>query len=112
MSNAKSLNALEAQYQYETDEELKRKREVYRAFIVGQTRDQIVEQSANLDYNEKAYEVLSKIVHKRERAKARRALLKELMMWAGLVGPFIVGLFASPYFLALWNALVHIAGLN
>ena len=87
-----ALRELEELFEYETDEELNRKRGVYRSFIVRQTEEKIAESAKDLDFNEDAYKTLSKIVHRRQKARERRERLKEILQWAGLFGPLLVGL--------------------
>ena len=58
-------------YKWETDEELKRKREVYRSFVVSETQDEIRAKAAKLDDNRDMYEALSKIIRQRDRSEPR-----------------------------------------
>ena len=79
-------------YKWETDEELKRKREVYLSFIVSETRDEIRAKAAKLDDNRDMYEALSKIIRRRERNKRVGG---GVLQWLGFAGPFILGLLTS-----------------
>src|SRR5271157_3626690 len=51
------LRQLKDGFKYETDEEIKRKREVYRSHIVRETPEEIAESQKDLEFNRKAYEV-------------------------------------------------------
>ncbi len=79
-------------YQWETDEELDRKRKVYLSFIVGETQDDIRAKAAKLDDNREMYEELSKIIRRRERYKR---VSGGVLQWLGFAGPFILGLLTS-----------------
>ncbi len=81
-------------YKWETDEELKRKREVYRSFVVSETQDEIRAKAAKLDDNRDMYEALSKIIRRRERTK-RVGGGGGVLQWLGFAGPFILGLLTS-----------------
>ena len=77
-------------YRWETDEELERKRKVYLSFIVGQTQDEIRAKSMKLEENREMYDALSNIIQARERRKRIRG---EIYRWAGVLMPFVLGLF-------------------
>ncbi len=83
------------EYRWETDEELERKRKVYRSFVVGRTQEEIRARSMNLEANREMYAALSKLIQGRER---RRRRWDETYRWAGVLLPFVIGLFAGGLF--------------
>ena len=89
--DAEAKKLVEA-YKWETDDELKRKREVYRALVIHGTQDEIRAKAASLDDNRGMYEALSKIIRQRERTKRVGG---EVFRWFGFAGPFILGLLTS-----------------
>ena len=86
------IKSLIATYRWETDEELERKRKVFLSFIVGQTQDDIRAKSMNVDENREMYEALSKIIRGRER---RKRIWGGFFRWAGVLFPFVLGLFTA-----------------
>jgi len=91
------LRQLHDEFMYETDEEIKRKRDVYRAHIVNETSEEIAKSQKDLDSNRKAYDVLSKIIQTRERKRNQRELRKDILQWLGFIGPFILGVITSHF---------------
>ena len=102
----RQLRKLEEDYEYETDEELKRKRFVYRSIIVKGTKDEIEKKAADLELCKAADTVLSKIVRERERARLRRETGKEIIMWVGAFTPFVLGLLARPWIDGFFKSLL------
>ncbi len=106
------LRRLREMYEYETDDELERKRQVYLHHIVSETKDEIEAGRKDIDFNRAAYNLLSQIVHERERVRRRRERNIHILQWLGFLGPFIAGviggLFASQPFQRVWNALVDL----
>ena len=90
------MKELRKAHKWETDEELKRKREVYRSHIVEFTQDEIKAKAAKLEENQARYEALSKIIRSRERNKR---VWGGLLQWLGFVGPFVLGILTSDLFL-------------
>lgn len=88
---------LEKIYRNETDLELERKRGVYRSHIVITTQDKIREGASDLEMNQALYDVLSKVVHDRERRKRHQEWAKIVASYLGVLLPFALGLaFADP----------------
>jgi hypothetical protein len=92
MTSKDEIKSLKKAYKYETDEELKRKREVFRSLVL---------QKQDPEANHKKYEALSSIIRGRERIKARREFLKELTGWLKLVATFAGGVVISPWLIQL-----------
>ena len=107
------LRQLGEVFKYETDDELDRKRKVFLSHIVSETLDKIEEGRKDVEFNRAAYDTLSKIVHERERVRRRRERNTHILQWLGFLGPLLVGLvggvFASPSFQKIWDALVNLA---
>ena len=91
------VKELRESYKWETDEELERKRQVYRGQIVYFTQDEILAKAAKVEENQARYEALSKIIRGRELYKRVGG---GLLQWLGFVGPFVLGLLTSDLFLA------------
>ncbi len=79
-------------YRWEGDAELERKRKVYLSFIVGQTQDEILATSMQLEENREMYEGLSRIIRRRE---ARKRISGEIHRWSSVLLPFVLGLLAA-----------------
>ena len=95
MSDDAVLEQLRRAYEFETDEELKRKREVVLSMIVKHTKEKIVKKSEDVDFNAKRYEVLSGIVRDRVKAKRRWERIREVIGYVGIVGPFLIGIVSA-----------------
>ena len=92
--NAKAEELAKA-YRWETDEELERKRQVYRSHIVGMTTDEILAKALDVDQNREMYETISRIIRTRERNKR---IWGEAHRWATLMLPvltFALGLLVA-----------------
>ena len=79
-------------YRWETDEELERKRKVFLSFVVGQTQDEILAKSMNLEQNKEMHKALSGLIRGRER---RKRIWGGVYRWAGVLLPFVLGLLAA-----------------
>lgn len=90
------LKALARDFKDETDEELKRKREVYLSFIVSQTTEKIAKSAENLEFNQQAYRALSSIAQKRERARKLWDRVDASGKAIAFVLTFTLGLMGSP----------------
>ena len=86
------LKKLVESYKYETDEELVRKRGVYRSFIISETEDEIAAKGKNLEENQAMYEALSEIIRKREKWKRFEGLLYR---WVAPIVIFLLGAVVS-----------------
>lgn len=85
------LEDLRRDYEFETDEELKRKREVHRTHIVRLTQQEIAEDALDLEANQEAYRILSDFIRQREKERQRRELIELLIKWVGLGVAFTSG---------------------
>jgi hypothetical protein len=110
-SQKEKLQRVEEAFKYETSEELKRKREVYLSHIVAETQEEIGKSRKDVEFNQKAYDALSKIIRKRERSRLRRELLKEALQWTGLLGPLVVGVIIGLASHSLKEFLANVAKL-
>ena len=99
------LQDLGEKYEHETDEELRRKRDVCRTNIVKGTQDEIQEKAADIGYWIEANEILSEIIRKREKARLRRENGREILMWIGGFTPFVLGVLARPWFDDLFRSM-------
>ena len=91
MNTDSRLDDLKRLFEFETDEELNRKRGVYLSFIVEQTKKEIEESRSDLDFNREAYRVLSEIVQAREKNKQYRDRQELWIKWVGLGVAFVAG---------------------
>lgn len=91
------LTELRRAFEDETDDELERKRGVYRSFVVKETLAEIYEDSLDLEANRQRLDVIAGLIKERQHAKGRREGLREWREWLGITGPFILGLVASPW---------------
>ena len=89
------LRQLKDDFEYETDEELKRKREVYLSHIVRETAEEIAKSQKDLDFNREAYRVLSEIIRTRERRREQLEGKKVKLQWLGFIGPFVLGVITT-----------------
>ncbi len=82
-------------YRWETDEELERKRKVFLSFVVGQTQDEILAKSMNLEQNKEMHKALSGLIRGRQR---RKRIWGEVYRWAGVLLPFVLGVLVADIF--------------
>jgi hypothetical protein len=85
------LEELKRQFEFETDEELSRKRQVYLSHIVNHTQDEIEETRKDIDFNKSAYAMLSEIAQAREKAAQSRQKQELYIKWIGLGVSFLAG---------------------
>ncbi|MGB4106417.1 MAG: hypothetical protein WBK55_01320 [Alphaproteobacteria bacterium] len=92
-----TINDLIKNFQYETDEELERKRKVFLSHVVSQTQEKIAEGKKDLDFNRKAYLELSKIIQKRQKRKRSEYWVEKIILplLIGVIG--ITGVWSGTY---------------
>jgi hypothetical protein len=103
----KVLRDLYKGFKYETEEELERKRKVYLSFIVNDEEEQakIRQERGDVELNKACYDILSKIIQKRQRVRMREERFKN---WVSITAPFLaglVGVMLSPLAARVWNAI-------